>query len=433
MMKKLLMLALFSCIVAIAIAQVTLTVYEVDGETVFDGRDIMVGSELVFVVSSDANDYWSGALFVEGQDRALGTLYGRDYDPNTRDYTGSYYESAGESARVWAWKDSYIWGFDLYTSETNTSDGNWFVIDYEADNAGVCDIDFYDYGISWNDPNYTVSLTNILPQDLNDDNIVNLIDFSLFVPNWLAEGCIDPNWCGGADMTFDGTVDCNDLAFFAEYWLWGAPEDDSSDPNESGGRGGSGDSDASEERDEFGDPIPTKDPYTVYSIVDIYDSNEITMDLGSTVTLYVKLTTYKNNIVYLFHSEVDISNPKLGSIDNTAYGPCLYSSDNIAYGPDKTQGKGTARILISPRWFFFDNWGPGIKQAEGIRLFGVSADGATISDGHLASFEFTCDGEGDVTLNLVDWMSEGQPVYPVLKSMIIHQVDPNSPQVTQEE
>jgi len=190
----------------------------------------MVGTELVFVVSSDTNDYWSGGLFVAGQDRALGTLNGRDSDSNTRDYNDSHYESAGESAKVWAWRDSEIWGFDLYTCEVNAVAGDWFVIDYEADKAGDCNVEFYDYGISWDDPNQTVSFTHILPQDFNDDDTVNLIDFSIFAANWLAEDCNDPNWCESTDMTLDGTVDCNDLAFFAGYWLWGAPDNDSGDP-----------------------------------------------------------------------------------------------------------------------------------------------------------------------------------------------------------
>jgi len=152
----------------------------------------------------------------------------------------------------------------------------------------------------------------------------------------------------------------------------------------------------------------------VYSIVDVYDSNEITMNVGDTVTLYVNLTTYGDNEIQIFLIEVNISDPNLGSIDNTAY------------DPNNPPGPGTARILASPRTSGFDYWGPGLKQQEGIELLGVNIDGP-ISDGHLASFEFTCDGEGDVTLDLIDWMSDGGPVYPTLKSMTIHQVDPNSP------
>jgi hypothetical protein len=415
------MLTLISCIVQITIAQVTLEVYEVDGETIFDGRDIMVGTELVFVVSSDTKDYWSGGLFVAGQDRALGTLNGRDSDLNTRDCNDSHYESAGESAKVWAWRDSEIWGFDLYTCEINAFAGDWFVIDYEADKAGDCNVDFYDYGISWDNPNQTVSFTHILPQDFNDDDTVNLTDFSIFAANWLAEDCKEPNWCEGTDMTLDGTVDCDDLAFFVEYWLWGTPDSDSGDPNDLNDLNEPGDPNEPSDPNDPGDPTPIEDPNTVYSIVDVYDSNEITMNVGDTVTLYVNLATYGDNEVRVFNLEVNIFDPNLGISD-----PNLGSIDNTAYDPDNPPGPGTARILASPRTSFFDYWGPGIKQEEGLELLGANIGDPT-SDGHLASFEFTSDCEGDVTLNLIDWMSDGGPVYPALKSMTIHQVDPGSP------
>ena len=122
-MKKLLVLILALGIVPIATGQITLEVREADGETPFDcNDDIMVGSRLTIIVSSDCNsdcnDYWSGGLFIEGEDRALGTLAGRGLDPNdpnARDYTDSHYKDAGDFAKVTGWKDSSIWGFDLYT------------------------------------------------------------------------------------------------------------------------------------------------------------------------------------------------------------------------------------------------------------------------------------------------------------------------------
>ena len=394
-MKRLLTLILILCIVSITIAKVSLEVYEADGEIMFDGHDIMVGTGVIIIISSDANDYWSGGLFVEGQNRALGTLYGRDSDPNIRDYTDSHYESAGESARVWAWRDSEIWGFDLYTSDVNAVAGDWFVIDYKADDVGDCNVVFFDYNTSWDDPNSYISFSHIPTRDLNSDDVVNFLDFAIFASQWEVADCNDPNWCKGADLDRDSEVDLKDLGLLADYWLWGIP----CDPNRPG------------EPNEPEVPLPWEDPNTVYSILDVYDSNEITIDVGETVTLYLNLTTFGDNEVGVFHIEVNISDPNLGSIDNTAYEP---------------NNPGTARILASPRTSGFDYWGPGIKQEEGIELFGANL-GDPISDGHLASFEFTCEGEGDVTLELIDWLLGGKLVYPTLKSMIIHQVDPNSP------
>lgn len=231
-MKKLLALILILGVVPTAAAQVTLEVYEADGETPFDcNDDIMVGTELTLVISSDSNDYWSGGLFIAGQDRALGTLAGRGLapnDPNARDYTDSHCEDAGDFAIVTGWQDSSIWGFDLYTFypvdgnsvDSNTLAGDWFIIDYKADEVGDCNVGFYDYSISWDDPNYFLGFSHSPTRDLSADEKVNLIDYSIFASQWDANGCNDPSWCDGADLDRDGNVDCNDLGLFVEYWLW---------------------------------------------------------------------------------------------------------------------------------------------------------------------------------------------------------------------
>ena len=242
--KRLLALILILGVVPTAAARVTLKVYEADGETPFDcNDDIMVGTKLTIIVSSDSNDYWSGGLFVTGQDRALGTLAGRGLDPNARDYTDSHYEDAGDFAIVTAWKDSLIWGFDLYTfypvdgnSDSNsTVAGDWFIIGYEADEVGDCNVGFYDYSISWDDPNYFLSFSHSPTCDIDSDEKVNFIDFAIFASRWDANDCNDPNWCDGADLDRDGEVDCNDLGLFVEYWLW---QSDSGFPagGKSGGR-----------------------------------------------------------------------------------------------------------------------------------------------------------------------------------------------------
>jgi hypothetical protein len=52
--------------------------------------------------------------------------------------------------------------------------------------------------------------------DLNSDKIVNFVDFAIFAGNWQRSG-------SGLDGDFDksGTVDTNDLATFAYFWLNG--------------------------------------------------------------------------------------------------------------------------------------------------------------------------------------------------------------------
>jgi hypothetical protein len=388
--KKLLILILALGVVPIATAQIALRVCEADGVTPFDGGDIMVGYRLTLIVSSDTGDYWSGGLFIAGQDRALATLSARDSDPNIRDYTDSHYEEAGGMARVTAWKDSEIWGFDLYGSDINAVAGDWFIIDYKATGVGGPNIGFYDYSISWHEPILLVTFHHDPTRDFNRDEIVNTSDYATLAYYWLDENCSDPNWCEGADISRDSWVDMVDFALFEKYWLWGAPP--------------------GEEPNYLDNPEEPAEPNIIFSIVDASGLDEITINVNDSITLYVDMTT-TNTDVYGFNIEVNISEPNLGFIDNTAY------------------DSGTARILAEPRNEEFDYWGPGIYQEEGIELFGASL-GTPMSDGHMASFVYTCNGQGDVTLDLIDWDSSGTAQ---LEGILIHQVDPYSQQMMEGE
>ena len=59
------------------------------------------------------------------------------------------------------------------------------------------------------------------PRDIDDDNIVNFVDYAKFVSNWLGVDCAGYEGCGGADFDLNGTVDINDLIEFTGYWLEG--------------------------------------------------------------------------------------------------------------------------------------------------------------------------------------------------------------------
>lgn len=380
----------FFGVLRFATAAVTLDVYESDGVTLFDHRNIRVGTELKLIVSSDSNDLWSGGLFLNTESRDLGYLAGSGYDPNTRDWADCHYSNAGSEPYVSAWEDSLVQGFDLFTSlEDDAEPGVWFAVDYVALEPGEPNVGFYDYAASWYDPNAFVFLHQVPMADFNTDGIVNLLDYSLLSSCWLEEDCTDPNGCLKADMDGNAAVDVNDLFLFADSWLWGVG--DSVDPNQS---------------------EPEPDPNLIYRVVDANGLDEITMTVGESMTLYVDMETLDVNDVWAFNIEVDISAPNLGSIDNTAY------------DPNNPPGEGTARILAGPnRWTAFDRWGPGYQQLEGVYLSGVCASGA-FEDGHLASFVYTCDGAGDVVLNLINWDStgtSGDKLHPTLGSMVIHQ------------
>jgi len=375
-------------------AEITIRVYESDGMTLFDGRKIPVGTELKLIVASDANDFWRGGLFLRDGSRDLAALSGSGYDPNTWDWTDCHYSSAGLEALVTWWEDSVIEGFDLFSDPNDRAPGNWFCIDYTALAPGDPNVGIYDYSISWDEPNDSIVFCQVPPSDFNLDGLVNFLDYTLLASCWQEDDCTDPNGCQKADLDADGVVDCNDLMLFAADWLWGAPE-----PNEPTRE----------------DPLP--DPNLIYQIVDANGLDEITINVGQTVTLYVDMVTVDVNEVWAFDVEVDISDPSLGSIDNTAY------------DPNNPPGTGTARILAGPdRWAIFDGWGPGYEQEQGITLSGVSA-GDAFEDGHLASFEFTCLGAGDVILTLLNSSTistTGQPCYPTVEEILIHQTDPNT-------
>jgi hypothetical protein len=369
---------LIICHISIVHAKVHLHVYEADGKTLFDNREIMVDTELTLVVSSDNTNFWSGGLFISGYDRALASLSARAFDPNSRDWVESHLEAAGENAKLTEWKDSDIWGFDLYTSDSNSVAGDWFIIDYKAIDVGDPNVGFYEYDVSWNDPNGFVYFSHIPTRDFNNDKVVNISDYSILASYWLAENCYDPNWCDKTDIDTDGDVDIDDLSLFLDYWMWRNPSLDSL----------------------------VHDPNVIFSVIDANSLAEVTMNVGEEITFYVNMTTLGED-VYGFDVEVDISDPNLGWIDNTPY------------DANNPPGPGTARILATPRCNFYDYWGPGQIREEGIELSGVNI-GSPMYDGHLASFVYTPQVPGDATLKLINLNST---TTAKLENIVIHQVD----------
>lgn len=355
------------------------------GRTCLD-RTIMVGSDLTFVVGSDADTIWSGGVFLQGDNRGRGSLWGRDADPLVRDWTSSHLAAAGTYALVLDWRDTWLAGYDLYTTDCNSlKPGDWFVLDYRAEDLGPCTVGFYDHAMSWNqaDPNRSITFLHVPSRDFAQDGRVNLVDFAALSADWRWHNGGDPNATRVTDIDADGDVDVQDLVLFSDFWLWGT----------SGWKS----------------PLePVPDPNIIYSVVDADGRDEITLGVGQTVTLYVDMKTLEAD-VQVFSVEVSISDPNMGWIDNRPWDP---------NNPDSS----TARILAEPRTSFFDYICPGTEQPEGI-LFVAASFGGSMSDGHMASFQYTPSGAGCVQLRLRNDVS-GQRA--TLKPLMIHQVDPNS-------
>ena len=106
MIERLTIFVLFLCVASIATGEVSTTVHLADGNTPleladpnvpFVYRDIMVGTKLTIVVSSDtAESPWSGKLQIAGTDWDYGAISARDYNDVTLDWEGSHLEAAGK-------------------------------------------------------------------------------------------------------------------------------------------------------------------------------------------------------------------------------------------------------------------------------------------------------------------------------------------------
>lgn len=235
-MKNLVVFGLFLGLCSVAAAEVSTRVCLADGNTPLEWADpnvpfvypdIMVGTRLTIIVSSDMPEVWNGGLYIPRTHRDYGVLSARDLNEITLDWEGSHFEAAGDEAAVKEWYDFLVRGFDLlgdgspYDQTTSSQAGDWFIIDYTATGVGDCKVAFYDYGGPGGTdyPAHDLVFSHVRTRDFDQDAEVRLADFALFGSYWLETGCIAPDWCEGADLDTDGDVDCGDLMLFAEYWL----------------------------------------------------------------------------------------------------------------------------------------------------------------------------------------------------------------------
>jgi hypothetical protein len=217
-MKKITILLLLLSMTSPMLGAVFTKVCEADGNTPFDGRDIMVGTKLTFITSSDTGGAWDmgGGLFIK---EANGILSGRNYNDITMDWEGSRYPAAGVNARVWDWADGELGIGFMFGGASDAIAGDWFIIDYNASEVGNCTVDFYDFNVS-DEPVDSFIFHHVRTRDFNNDTKVDFCDYAILASYWQTTGCNEPGgWCEGADLDTDGNVDYNDLMLFCEYWL----------------------------------------------------------------------------------------------------------------------------------------------------------------------------------------------------------------------
>jgi hypothetical protein len=239
-MKRLTMLALLLGFSSISMGEVSTTVYLADGNTPLEWadpnvpfvyRDIMVGTKLTIVVSSDANGSWSGRLRIAAADRDYGAISARDYNDVTLEWEGSHLEAAGLWAKVTRTANYLATSFSLL-SDSNSVPGDWFVIDYTATDVGNCRVGFYEFVVEpcpecgpFNPPPasdvlvHELVFSHVPTRDFVGDTKVDFIDFAVLTAFMGVTNCADLNWCEGTDLDTDGDVDRDDLMLFTDYWL----------------------------------------------------------------------------------------------------------------------------------------------------------------------------------------------------------------------
>jgi hypothetical protein len=201
----------------VAVSEISTTVYWDDGNTPWDGKDIMVGTKLTIIVSSNVAEWLSGgSLAIADANRDYGVLSARGTEPI---YLDSCLPAAGTSAAVFTWLETGIAGFSMFVGNEDVNVGDWFIIDYTATAVGTCMVGFYDHDVSWFDPVYYLEFTHvnvpepleagieIYPRTLNLQSKGKWISCKI----WLPEDC---------DVT-----DVNSYSIFLEDeipadWIW---------------------------------------------------------------------------------------------------------------------------------------------------------------------------------------------------------------------
>ncbi len=239
--KKLLVLTLTAALTPVAAAKVWITVYQHDGKTPLAAvdanhpnvyRDIMVGTRLVLVVSSDTGDQWTGNLLLWRADANDARLTGRGLTPPVPGsplrfsaYKDSALNAAGTRAYVRDIQGKYGIGLELrndpslLTGGHSAYPGDWFVVDYYAEQVGICEVELYGSPTSSQVPIQTLSFTHVPSRDFNHDTVVDFEDFARFASYWRSGAVPDSNQMAAVDLHADGRVDFADLASFSRYWL----------------------------------------------------------------------------------------------------------------------------------------------------------------------------------------------------------------------
>jgi len=228
-MRMLMAVLLSLGIASVSAAEVFVHVFRCDGKTpapLADPNvpnaygDIMVGTRLVLLVSSDTGGIWWGGLQLTWDDWERGQLTGRGSDSNSPPLNcrDSVLPAAGSQATATFMVPTGWARFDLSTNR-DAVPGDWFVLDYHALEAGTCRIGLFDYDADLFTPQKVLSFTNVPTRDFKSDTIVNFKDFALLASQWRQATVLEPNAVSPYDLDADRFIGPRDIERFSDYWL----------------------------------------------------------------------------------------------------------------------------------------------------------------------------------------------------------------------
>ncbi len=253
----LLVVVLFSRAALHCPAKVWTTIYHPDDDTAVLLRDpnipdvyvdIMVGTHLSIVVSSDAAIVlWAGRMGIEEPYDTVGWLLPCDYNELT--YNPEKSESILPNAlSMSGWglpplvdylENSVGHLVDMVGTDDPQA-GDWFVVDYHAIGLGECRIVFTEVAAPFSsgpDPipgglppvfNFVSEtvLTHVPTRDFDENHVVDFRDFALMAQHLQSSADNDPNMAidpnGFApeyDFDQSQSIDATDLSLFLRFWL----------------------------------------------------------------------------------------------------------------------------------------------------------------------------------------------------------------------
>ncbi len=211
-------------------SQVSTKLFYSDGETALKYSDIMVGTQLKFLIFSTQSfsDHYYGSLVLQDSNTTQAILSADYYNrpsssilPAAGDFASIEYEAESnwyelgfsvEGVQFIAAKDPITTGPDA---------GDWFLVDYNAIDLGSCTVNLYQTNPPYGTPTFleSIVLNHVKTRDISENNVVGFDDFVVLAKYWLVTDCESDENCHMVDFDDSNSIDIIDLVEFTDYWL----------------------------------------------------------------------------------------------------------------------------------------------------------------------------------------------------------------------